>query len=102
MSDIDPIIQTRDHAGPSAAPPAVVDRPAGRGRATVVAGAIAFALLPVMVGCNGDDDPTDPASSVPPVETGLVPADGVVVTLEPGSNLPPGEDEGGGDDEDDG
>lgn len=63
------------------------------------AGAIALVFLPVLASCNGDDDPADPASSVPPVETGLVPADGVVVTLEPGSNLPPGE--GGDNDESD-
>jgi hypothetical protein len=96
MSDTDPTVQTRDHDDRSAAGPAIVQRPTGRGRASVVAGAIALALLPVMASCNGDDDPTDPASSVPPVETGLTPADGVIVELEPGSNLPPGQGEGGG------
>lgn len=75
--------------------PTLLRRPA-----TVVAALVAV-LAPVMAGCDSDDDPADPASSIPPVETGLTPADGVIVTLEPGSNLPPGEDEGGRDAEGD-
>jgi hypothetical protein len=51
----------------------------------------------VIAGCDSDDDPADPASSVPSVETGTTPSDGVTVTLEPGSNLPPGGGEGGDD-----
>jgi hypothetical protein len=73
-----------------------------RHRATVVAALVALGLAPVMAGCDSDDDgPFSPATSVPPVETGLTPSDGVTVTLEPGSNLPPGEDGGERDEESD-
>jgi hypothetical protein len=93
---IDPTV---DHvAEPAITPPA--NQPTGRPhRASVVAAVIAFACLPLAAGCSDDDnDRFGPTTSVPPVGTGLVPSDGVVVPLEPGSNLPPlpGERDGDG------
>jgi hypothetical protein len=98
------IDSTVDHVAEPAITSLPANQPTGRPRrASVVAAVIAVACLPLAAGCSDDDsDRFGPTTSVPPVGTGLVPSDGVVVPLEPGSNLPPAESERDGDGEDDG